>query len=239
MSQNLNQPNKRPQISKKDQLAMNKTKQVAMSTYKDFKEFVRPSTSAIQLTSGPRLLKMPKDNKNMGARFLNIFDEISLKDIKTYKDIPREKHMGPLEINYKYKVEDFYEKKLENIPSTASQTDNPRNKLRPSKERQMTSHGFRMAPANNLLQKVNPKLQVGLSPKVGMFRSSSAGMLTETIPSKRPGTQGHPFPEDFCIGNTLVRLSFFLHSRILVKITHKFSIVIRNILRKSTYLLKI
>lgn len=204
LSQNLSQKVKRPQVSRKDQQAMSKTDQVAIDIYKDFKEFVRPSTSAAELKPGSRLLKMPKNSKNIGARFLNIFDEISLKDIKTYKDIQREKHMGPLEINYKYKIDNFYEKKLENVPSTASHTDNPRNKIKSSKERHLTSHGFRMPPSLNGRQNVSPKIQTGLSSKSRMFRSSSAGITTETIPSKRPGTQGHPFPEDFCIANTLV-----------------------------------
>lgn len=160
--------------------------------FKDFKAFIRPSTSAVELRTAPKL-RIDQKSTYLGPRFVTSQEKETLNDVKTYKDIPVEKHLGPLEINYKYKLESFYDKKPEKVPTTASQTVRPR----PNPSRQemaKTSYGQKRAAPT-------PK-----SPK--FYRSSSAGEIIETIPSKRLGVQAQKFPNDFCIENTLVSLTF-------------------------------
>lgn len=171
-----------------------------VATFSDFKNFVRPSTSAATICPQVKLFQSPNRDKNLGARFINDFSEINLQDVKTYKDIKADRHMGPLEINYKYNTEDFYEQKTMKVPTTASQSQTMRRRALQKKGKIHTSKGFRTKINTN--QQNSPKMY---SPKRSILRSSSTGNLVESIPSKRPMTQGNQFPEDFCIENSLVR----------------------------------
>uniref|UniRef100_A0A7S3NCT5 Uncharacterized protein n=1 Tax=Euplotes harpa TaxID=151035 RepID=A0A7S3NCT5_9SPIT len=152
-----------------------------------------------------------------GPKFLNVYDNTQLKDIKTYKDIKRETHLGPLEINYKYKISDYYEKTSENAPTTAPKS---------SKRRLNSQKGKKLVIKNGERREMGIKTSHGLRKNVDVppalqhfnYRSNSAGAYIhsssspqnrDTLVGKiRPSTQGHQFPEDFCIENTLNQYPF-------------------------------
>ena len=103
---------------------------VEKANFKEFKNFLRPSTSAAVLHPTKKLLKGNEDLKFEGPRFLNVHDNVQIKDIKTYKDIQNSKHMGPLEINYMWKLPDYYEKNSGNWPTTAPKTSSKRKRVK-------------------------------------------------------------------------------------------------------------
>jgi len=169
-----------------------------IATFFDFKNFVHPSSSAVDFHPKGKLLKSPQGERTLETRFLNQLNESRLKDVKTYKDFDTDKHMGPLEINYKYKTESFYKQKPSNIPTTASQSHNQRKKVNFSRASAKTSQGFRVKP--NSRGKKNPDSEQNLQPMQSILRASSTGNLVESIPTKKSNN----FPKDFCIENTLV-----------------------------------
>lgn len=196
LSQNIKRENKRVQSSRRFSTLDKDSDQKNAEVYKEYKNFIRPSTSMGDIHS-VKLLKSPNTEKAAGARFHNLF-EGELKDVKTYKDLQHERHMGPLEINYKYKITDFYEKKTE-IPTTATQSNNPRTRPMSKQGSKRTMKGFRTKHAK-LPSKDNKEGLV----KGTIFRNSSTGNIVESIPSKMQMSKRNPFEDDFCIENTLV-----------------------------------
>jgi hypothetical protein len=128
LSQNIKQGMKRAQSSRTKQRTKNLNIDSDFAVFSDFKNFVRPSTSAATVYPQVKFFQSPNRDKNLGARFINDFSEINMQDVKTYKDIKTDKHMGPLEINYKYNTEDFYDQNGLKVPTTASQSQNTRQK---------------------------------------------------------------------------------------------------------------
>lgn len=141
-----------------------------------------------------------KKPKNYEPKFLSEYDQIAVKDVKTYQDLNQEKHLMPLEINYKYKIVDFYAEKESKLPTTASET-HKRGKL--GKRRMVkTSQGKRIKP----LRKSSSMGETSNFQNFENIRSPTAGNLVISIPSKRQDKEKSQFPEDFWIENTLVRL---------------------------------
>jgi hypothetical protein len=200
LSQNIKQGIKRNTTSKRFFTIEEEEEadQKHADTFREFKNFIRPSTSAINFHQAPNLLKS-HDSKNNDPKFLSSYDKFSDNEIKTYKNLnKKEKHLLPLEINYKYQVVDFYSENR-NLPTTASQGER-KNKNQAVKLLPKTSQGKRSKISNKFLIKDqhNPLSNFKYA------RSSSTGELVESIPSKRPVTRNEVFAEDFCITNTLV-----------------------------------
>ena len=144
LSQNIKQGIKRITSSKRFETIEKTTDKQNIKVFKDFKNFVRPSTSQINFHES-KLISKPKKRgeKDPGPRFLSEYDKISVKDVKTYKDLQEDKHLMPLEINYKYKVVDFYGEKEKNIPSTAGETQKREVAKENKKKAPRTSQGKR------------------------------------------------------------------------------------------------
>jgi hypothetical protein len=189
ISQNIKQGIKRIQSSRRFETIEEESEQKNADTFREFKNFIRPSTSAVNF-EGTKLLKSPS-SKNNEPKFLSAYSELSNKEIKTYKDLKIERHLMPLEINYKYKIVDFYSEK-QNLPTTASQGERA-NKNQASKFLIKTSQGKRPKFGT----KISPKSTNSPPSNFRFGRSASTGELVESIPSKRPVTRQEIFPEDF------------------------------------------
>lgn len=147
LSQNIKQGAKGITINKRIKEINNSQRNLHRDNFKNFKSFVKSSTSAVDLYSKPTLIKKTNDSEFQGPRFLDAYDKIKLKDIKTYKDIQQERHLGPLEINYQYNMPDYYDKNSRNEVSTAPQLIKRKKRASSLNKQDQNSNSQRLAIA--------------------------------------------------------------------------------------------
>ncbi|CAI2360260.1 unnamed protein product [Moneuplotes crassus] len=190
LSQNIKQGLKKASPSKRFHKS---NSQNNIKIFQDFKSFMRPSTS--QMKRDKKKLVNDTGERIGEPKFLSEYQNLAEKDVKTYRDLKTVKHQMPLEINYKYKVDDFYKQKKDLPPTAATKRREIINKHRAAK----TSQGKRIKN----IREISAALTSQRKADWEQLRSSSAKRMVESIPSKRPTTQGSNFPSNFAIGNTL------------------------------------
>ncbi|CAI2360727.1 unnamed protein product [Moneuplotes crassus] len=192
LSKNIKQGYKRISSFRRfDSMDKNNSKN-NIQAFQDFKKYMRPSTSQA-------ILKQEKASRSKNLqgnepKFLSEYQTLPEKDVKTYKDLQVDKHLMPLEINYKYKVDDFYT--LKKPPPTAA---SHQREAQAKNRSVQTSQGRRIHNIKTSSSAVPVKRMRNFQ----NFRTSSAKKNVESIPSKRPWIQDSNFPEDFAIENTL------------------------------------
>lgn len=174
LSQNIKQGLKKQAFNKRLETAGKGKDNLGSSYFNDFKNFVRPSTSAVDIYSKPKLMKMNDDSLVSGPKFISLHEKALLKDVKSYKDINKETERKIAAQPIHFRMLHYEDKKMDRL-TTAPETN--------GKSRQSSrKRNFTMRPNTNLQAVRPPTIEISnqkqmLSPKVMMQRWGSAGNI--------------------------------------------------------------
>ena len=195
ISDNIKKDAKKKPFSKRLNTAALDNNRSTSSYFKDFKNFVRPSTSAADLYQKPKLIKMKKDQSNAGPKFVSLHEHEFLKDVKSYKDIKKEieRKNATQPINFRMiNYEEDQVGRATTAPDSVNGIFRAKNRQKQANTVRPGSNDDQERPENADLN--SRKLHTFSSESSMGPKSSNMGHIETTLVKKQ---KIKPFPEDF------------------------------------------